>query len=296
MASPSRLHRTDRGWPRRDGLRRAAAARPEKQRHRGRPARRRGGARATPRSPEGPRRPPGPDPALPDARSSGGAAPCAGRAPGADGHVPIRRTWVLVERLCRHAARHDPSARLRVGRVHPDASGPLGTSARRVRRRAGGALGPAGRRGAGGRSDARTGTRPGRTPAVPRRGTAVPDGPSAQHGRCVDAHRRPVGPGHAHPPRYDGLARLSRERPGRGGARDGHTSLRTGDGTYEDRRWKGTWCQYEHRDGLCVPTAGEVAWMQSAEEVAYWRGRIHAIDYQFADRTTLDARRPSDSP
>jgi hypothetical protein len=70
----------------------------------------------------------------------------------------------------------------------------------------------------------------------------------------------------------------------------------TDDGTYEDRRWKGTWRQYEHRDGLRVPTAGEVAWVQSAEEVAYWRGRIHAIDYQFADRATLDARRPSDSP
>lgn len=57
----------------------------------------------------------------------------------------------------------------------------------------------------------------------------------------------------------------------------------TDDGTYEERPWKGTWRNYEHRNGLHVPTDGEVAWIHPEEEVAYWRGHVDSIEYQFAD-------------
>jgi hypothetical protein len=55
----------------------------------------------------------------------------------------------------------------------------------------------------------------------------------------------------------------------------------TDDGTYEDRPWKGTWRHYERRDGLRVPTGGEVAWIHPEGEVPYWRGRMERIEYQF---------------
>lgn len=64
------------------------------------------------------------------------------------------------------------------------------------------------------------------------------------------------------------------------------------DGTYEDRAWKGTWTNYEHRNGLLVPAEGEVAWIHSDEEAPYWRGHMDTISYQFAD-TGGTTRRPN---
>ena len=67
------------------------------------------------------------------------------------------------------------------------------------------------------------------------------------------------------------------------------------DGTSERRPWKGTWDNYEHRDGLRVPTDGEVAWIHPEGEASYWRGHIETIEYQFAAREGADARPISNS-
>lgn len=58
------------------------------------------------------------------------------------------------------------------------------------------------------------------------------------------------------------------------------------DGTYVDRPWKGTWRNYEQRDGLRAPTEGEVAWIQPKGKVSYWRGHIDTIEYRFAATRT----------
>jgi len=49
----------------------------------------------------------------------------------------------------------------------------------------------------------------------------------------------------------------------------------------------------QRRDGLRVPTEGEVAWTHPAGEAAYWRGRMEAIEYQFADRDAPPASNAS---
>lgn len=58
----------------------------------------------------------------------------------------------------------------------------------------------------------------------------------------------------------------------------------TDDGTYVDRPWKGTWGHYQRRDGMLVPTDGEVAWTHPRDgEVSYWRGHMKTIEYRFVD-------------
>lgn len=76
----------------------------------------------------------------------------------------------------------------------------------------------------------------------------------------------------------------------------GERPFLTDDGTYEDRPWKGTWHNYERRDGLRVPTDGEVAWISPSGEDPYWRGHMETIDYQFVDCNDLDVQCTSDSP
>jgi hypothetical protein len=46
--------------------------------------------------------------------------------------------------------------------------------------------------------------------------------------------------------------------------------------------WEGRWHNYQRRDGMLVPIEGEVAWLLSAGEKPYWRGRITSIRYEFA--------------
>lgn len=60
----------------------------------------------------------------------------------------------------------------------------------------------------------------------------------------------------------------------------GKRPFHTDHGTYEERPWKGYWRTYERRNGMLVPTEGEVAWIHPEGEVAYWRGHIEAIEYQ----------------
>lgn len=57
---------------------------------------------------------------------------------------------------------------------------------------------------------------------------------------------------------------------------------RTVGGTVVPTPWEGRWSDYELRDGMRVPTAGEVAWLLPEGPKPYWRGRMTQIDYEFA--------------
>jgi hypothetical protein len=46
--------------------------------------------------------------------------------------------------------------------------------------------------------------------------------------------------------------------------------------------WEGRWSNYERRDGMCIPTEGEVAWVLPEGPKPYWRGRITSLRYEFA--------------
>lgn len=46
--------------------------------------------------------------------------------------------------------------------------------------------------------------------------------------------------------------------------------------------WEGRFWNYERRDGILVPTDGEVAWLTPAGAKPYWRGHVEAIHLEFA--------------
>lgn len=46
--------------------------------------------------------------------------------------------------------------------------------------------------------------------------------------------------------------------------------------------WTGRFWDYAERDGMQVPLQAEVAWVLGDGESPYWRGRIDAIDYEWA--------------
>ncbi|MEF8865508.1 MAG: DUF6544 family protein [Salinibacter sp.] len=74
----------------------------------------------------------------------------------------------------------------------------------------------------------------------------------------------------------------------------GKRPVLTDDGTCEERPRKGTRRNYERRNGLRVPTDGDVTWIHPEGAVAYCRGHIESIDYRLTDRDDVDARRTSD--
>ena len=49
--------------------------------------------------------------------------------------------------------------------------------------------------------------------------------------------------------------------------------------------WEGVWSDWERRDGMLVPTAGEVAWILPEGRLPYWRGRVKDIQYEFAPQS-----------
>jgi hypothetical protein len=64
---------------------------------------------------------------------------------------------------------------------------------------------------------------------------------------------------------------------------EGRRGVTTADGTAEERPWRGYWRAYAERDGMWVPTRGEVAWVHpEAGEVSYWRGQLHTFAYDVA--------------
>jgi hypothetical protein len=46
--------------------------------------------------------------------------------------------------------------------------------------------------------------------------------------------------------------------------------------------WEGRWSNYQLRDGMCIPTEGEVAWLLPEGPKPYFRGRITGLGYEFA--------------
>jgi hypothetical protein len=46
--------------------------------------------------------------------------------------------------------------------------------------------------------------------------------------------------------------------------------------------WEAQWSNYELRDGMCIPTEGEVAWLLPEGPKPYFRGRITSLRYEFA--------------
>jgi hypothetical protein len=51
------------------------------------------------------------------------------------------------------------------------------------------------------------------------------------------------------------------------------------DGGYEPTPWTGRWHEYETRNGMRVPTAGEVIWHLPDGDMKAWRGRVTDISY-----------------
>jgi hypothetical protein len=46
--------------------------------------------------------------------------------------------------------------------------------------------------------------------------------------------------------------------------------------------WEGHWSDYRRQAGMLVPMTGEVSWILPEGPKPYWRGKITALDYQFA--------------
>ncbi|GAB6186395.1 hypothetical protein JCM17478_18970 [Thermopirellula anaerolimosa] len=53
-------------------------------------------------------------------------------------------------------------------------------------------------------------------------------------------------------------------------------------GRVEGSPWKGRFWDYREHHGITVPTAGEVAWVLPDGEHPYWRGRLEAVEFDFA--------------
>jgi hypothetical protein len=55
------------------------------------------------------------------------------------------------------------------------------------------------------------------------------------------------------------------------------------EGTQIPTAWQGRFWDYQRRDGMLIPLAGEVGWQPEEGSRPYWRGRIDRIDYQYAE-------------
>jgi hypothetical protein len=52
-------------------------------------------------------------------------------------------------------------------------------------------------------------------------------------------------------------------------------------GTQVSTAWEGRFWDYQRRDGMLVPLAGEVAWQLEEGPKPYWRGRIERVEYEY---------------
>ncbi|GAB4544215.1 MAG: hypothetical protein Kow0063_37860 [Anaerolineae bacterium] len=52
---------------------------------------------------------------------------------------------------------------------------------------------------------------------------------------------------------------------------------------YEPTPWTGYWRNYQERNGMLIPTQGEVAWNLPDGDLTYWRAHLEAIDYETAE-------------
>ncbi len=59
-------------------------------------------------------------------------------------------------------------------------------------------------------------------------------------------------------------------------------------GAMRSTPWGGSYADYAERDGMRIPTRGEVAWHLEDRQLPYWRGRVLEIAYEYAQ--------PADTP
>jgi hypothetical protein len=57
---------------------------------------------------------------------------------------------------------------------------------------------------------------------------------------------------------------------------------RTVQGAVVPTPWEGRWWDYVERDGMRVPSQGEVAWLLPEGRKPYWRGRVVQLEYAWA--------------
>jgi hypothetical protein len=56
--------------------------------------------------------------------------------------------------------------------------------------------------------------------------------------------------------------------------------------------WEGMWSAFGPRNGMRVPSAGEVAWLLPEGRLPYWRGRIRSVAYGFSDPDGASTAKP----
>jgi Family of unknown function (DUF6920) len=88
----------------------------------------------------------------------------------------------------------------------------------------------------------------------------------------LEAARRPIEPKTYDP--FDEQGVIESVRAEARGRAIGRTVIPT--------PWEGRWSDYEFRDGMLIPLAGEVAWMLGEGPKPYWRGRITNVLYEWA--------------
>ena len=110
----------------------------------------------------------------------------------------------------------------------------------------------------------------------------VSDGPAAKPWRALEGGRRFLVQGNfeGRQNRSDTAVSLRRKRPDRIGAGRGAWAYHRG--AVIPTPWEARWSDYERRDGMRIPTGGEVAWMLPERPKPYFRGRITSLRYGFA--------------
>jgi hypothetical protein len=56
--------------------------------------------------------------------------------------------------------------------------------------------------------------------------------------------------------------------------------------------WEGTWWAFGPRNGMRVPSIGEVAWLLPEGRLPYWRGRVTSVVYAFSNEGAVPAAKP----
>jgi hypothetical protein len=56
--------------------------------------------------------------------------------------------------------------------------------------------------------------------------------------------------------------------------------------------WEATWSAWGPRNGMRVPSAGEVAWLLPEGRMSYYRGRVKSVAYAFSNADAVSATKP----
>lgn len=56
--------------------------------------------------------------------------------------------------------------------------------------------------------------------------------------------------------------------------------------------WEGTWSAFGPRNGMRIPSVGEVSWLLPEGRLPYWRGRVRSVVYTFSSADAARAARP----